>query len=60
MDLTVPQLADLGVKRVSTGGLMARTAIGALMRAGEDLRAGSFEFAGSAPTFRDINKWLQG
>jgi 2-methylisocitrate lyase-like PEP mutase family enzyme len=59
MDLTVGDLAELGVKRVSTGGLLARAAIGALLRASAELRdRGSFGFAAEAASFRDVTEWL--
>jgi 2-methylisocitrate lyase-like PEP mutase family enzyme len=58
MNFTVAELGELGVKRVSTGGLMTRAAIGGLMRAGANLREGSFAFAKDAPSFRDIVQWL--
>lgn len=58
MDLTVEDLAALGVKRVSVGGLLARTAIDALLRAGEAMRAGSFGFANGIKGFADVNQWL--
>ncbi|MBS2035247.1 isocitrate lyase/phosphoenolpyruvate mutase family protein [bacterium] len=47
---TVAQLASLGVRRISVGGALARTAWGAMMRAiREILEKGTFdEFAGAA------------
>ena len=59
MDFTLNELADLGAKRISTGGLMARAAIGALLRAATDLREGSFAFAKDAGNFRDVIQWLE-
>jgi len=52
VDYTVADLAAAGVRRVSVGGLLARTAFGALIRAAKELReSGSFDFAtGAAPT----------
>ena len=44
--LSVAELADLGVRRISIGGALARTAWGAMLRVAEDIKAGSF--AGSA------------
>jgi 2-methylisocitrate lyase-like PEP mutase family enzyme len=41
--VTVPQLADAGVRRISIGGALARAATSALVRAGTELRdAGGF------------------
>jgi len=50
-ELTVADLAALGVRRVSVGGALARTAWGGFMRAAKQLaEQGSFaEFAGAAP-----------
>jgi len=40
--LSVSELADLGVRRISIGGALARTAWGAMLRVAEDIKAGSF------------------
>jgi 2-methylisocitrate lyase-like PEP mutase family enzyme len=50
-DLTVAQIADLGVRRISVGGALARSAWGAFMRAAKALiENGSFAgFADAAP-----------
>ena len=46
-----PTLSEIGVKRVSTGGLLARAAQGAFMRAALELRdGGTFTFTKDAPT----------
>jgi len=49
--LTVSQLADLGVRRISVGGALARVAWGAFIRAAKDIQDnGSFNaFAAAAP-----------
>jgi 2-methylisocitrate lyase-like PEP mutase family enzyme len=39
----VPELAALGVRRVSTGGVLARVAYGALVRAAAELRSSGDE-----------------
>jgi 2-methylisocitrate lyase-like PEP mutase family enzyme len=45
----VPELAALGVRRVSTGGVLARVAYGALVRAADELRSsGSERYADGA------------
>jgi 2-methylisocitrate lyase-like PEP mutase family enzyme len=45
--LAVAQLEDLGVKRVSIGGSLARATFGLIRRAADELRQyGTFEFAG--------------
>jgi 2-methylisocitrate lyase-like PEP mutase family enzyme len=46
---TVAELADLGVRRISVGGALARVGWGAVIRAAQALQGGSFEgFAGAA------------
>lgn len=58
--LTVADLAALGVRRISVGGSLARTALGALMRAATEIRdQGSFGYAAEAISFRDINAMFQ-
>ena len=54
--LSLDELADLGVKRVSLGSALARTAYGAFLRASEEIRReGSFTFAENAVPFVKIN-----
>jgi 2-methylisocitrate lyase-like PEP mutase family enzyme len=53
--LTVNQLEDLGVRRISVGSSLARAAWGGLIRAAEEIQsAGSFESFAGAATF-DLN-----
>ena len=58
MNLTVAELADLGVKRISVGGLLARVSIDALLRASEQMQQGSFAFAEGIKGFADVRQWL--
>src|SRR5438874_10424723 len=54
-NLTVNQLADLGVRRISVGSSLARVAWSGLIRAAEEIQAsGSFESFTDAATF-DLN-----
>lgn len=54
-DLTVSQLADLGVRRISVGSTMARAAWSGLIRAAEEIQSiGSFASFAEAATF-DLN-----
>jgi 2-methylisocitrate lyase-like PEP mutase family enzyme len=54
--LTVAEVAALGVKRISIGGAMARAAMGALKRAGaEMLEHGTFNYAKEALAGKDLN-----
>jgi 2-methylisocitrate lyase-like PEP mutase family enzyme len=53
--LTVNQLEDLGVRRISVGSSLARAAWGGLIRAAEEIReSGSFESFADVATF-DLN-----
>lgn len=54
--LTVAELADLGVRRISTGGALARTAwAGFLRAAGTIAERGSFDDLGAAVPHAEIN-----
>lgn len=49
-ELTVQEIAELGVRRISVGGALARSAWGGFMRAAESLAEGRFDgFAAAAP-----------
>jgi 2-methylisocitrate lyase-like PEP mutase family enzyme len=55
--LTVSQLADLGVRRVSVGSALSRVAWGALMRAAHEMvEKGTFESFADAGNFADLNR----
>jgi 2-methylisocitrate lyase-like PEP mutase family enzyme len=57
--VTVAQLAGAGVKRISTGGALARAALTALLRAGTAMRdEGSFEWVSGLASGADVNKLL--
>ena len=48
--LSVVELAELGVRRISVGGALARVAWRAMLAAAEQIKAGSFDgLAGGAP-----------
>jgi 2-methylisocitrate lyase-like PEP mutase family enzyme len=48
--LSVAELADLGVRRISVGGTLARVAWSAMLAAAEKMRGGSFDgLAGAVP-----------
>lgn len=54
--LTLADLAAVGVKRVSVGGSLARAALGAFMRAAQELRErGTFGYAADAIPMAQIN-----
>jgi 2-methylisocitrate lyase-like PEP mutase family enzyme len=56
--LTVADLAGLGVRRVSVGGMLARMAWAGVMRAGKDLAAGRFDAFADAASGGDLNKFF--
>jgi 2-methylisocitrate lyase-like PEP mutase family enzyme len=59
--LSLGELSEIGVKRVSTGGWLARAAQGGFLRAVRELmEAGTFGFTKDAPTARDVNPILWG
>ncbi len=54
--VTVAELAEAGVRRISLGGALSRAALGALMRAARELREhGTFTFADEAVPFGTVN-----
>lgn len=56
MDLTVSDLAELGVKRIRIGSNLFRTAFGAALKgAREIMEQGTFGYAAEAATFKDIS-----
>ncbi len=55
-DLTVADLAGLGVRRISVGGALARTAWGEFMRASKQIaEAGAFDAFDRAASGRELN-----
>jgi 2-methylisocitrate lyase-like PEP mutase family enzyme len=54
--LTVAQLADLGVRRISVGGALARVAWGAMLVAAEQMKAGSFDGLAHAANGKTMNE----
>ena len=59
MTLTFDEMQQIGVKRISVGSQLARTAIGAFVRAAREMREhGTFTFAADALATREINALL--
>jgi methylisocitrate lyase len=57
--ITVPELASLGVRRVSVGGALARTAWTGFMEAAREIAEhGTFRHLGEATSFADVNGWF--
>ena len=56
-DLTVSQLADLGVRRISVGSALANVAWGAFMSAARNIRdKGAFDGLANAAPFAELNE----
>ncbi len=56
-DLSLNELLDLGVKRVSVGSSLARAAYGAFIEAGKEIhKTGTFNFASKAVPYAELNK----
>jgi len=54
--LGVAELSEIGVKRISVGSALARTALGAFVRAAKEMKDhGTFTFAEDAPKYADLN-----
>jgi 2-methylisocitrate lyase-like PEP mutase family enzyme len=59
VDITVQQLAEVGVKRVSVGGSLARAAWGGFMRAAQEISGqGNFAYAQEAVPMAQLNTWF--
>ena len=57
VQLSLAELAAIGVKRVSVGGSLSRAALGAFLRAGREMREhGTFTYANDAVSSREINE----
>jgi len=56
VQMTLAELAALGVKRISVGSALTRAAFGAFLRAAREMRErGTFEFAEQAVSYRDLS-----
>jgi len=56
VQLSLAELAEIGVKRVSIGSALSRAALGAFLRAAQEMRDhGTFTFASEAVSTRDLN-----
>jgi 2-methylisocitrate lyase-like PEP mutase family enzyme len=54
--MSVAELADLGVRRISIGGSLARVAWGAMMAAAEQIKAGSFDGLATGAPGKRLNE----
>jgi 2-methylisocitrate lyase-like PEP mutase family enzyme len=56
VQLSLAELSALGVRRVSVGSALSRAALGAFLRAAQEMREhGTFAFAEEAVSYRDIS-----
>jgi 2-methylisocitrate lyase-like PEP mutase family enzyme len=60
VQLSLAELSEIGVKRVSVGSALCRTALGAFLRAAREMREhGTFAFASEAVNSREMNAIFQ-
>ena len=60
MKLNVKELSKIGVKRISVGSSLARAALGAFIRAAEEIKKqGTFTFAEEAVSFKEISEMFE-
>lgn len=58
--LSVSQLSEIGVKRISVGSALSRAALGAFLRAARELKdRGTFEFAQQGVDYGEMNAMFQ-
>jgi 2-methylisocitrate lyase-like PEP mutase family enzyme len=61
MPLSVTDLSAIGVKRISVGSALCRTALGAFLAAAREMReAGTFTFASEAASTKEISTIFDG
>jgi 2-methylisocitrate lyase-like PEP mutase family enzyme len=57
VQLTLAELSELGVKRVSVGSALSRAALGAFLKAAREMQEqGTFSFAEDAAKYAELNK----
>ncbi|HEV7667859.1 MAG TPA: isocitrate lyase/phosphoenolpyruvate mutase family protein [Thermoanaerobaculia bacterium] len=60
VQLSLAELSEIGVKRVSVGSSLSRAALGAFLRAGREMRQhGTFTFAEDAVPYREISAMFE-
>jgi 2-methylisocitrate lyase-like PEP mutase family enzyme len=61
VQLSLAELSELGVKRISVGSALSRAALGAFLRAASEMKEhGTFSFANDAVAYRDVSAMLAG
>jgi 2-methylisocitrate lyase-like PEP mutase family enzyme len=59
VQLSLDELSEVGVKRVSVGSALSRAALGAFLRAAREMQMlGTFSFAEDAVKYADVNRML--
>jgi 2-methylisocitrate lyase-like PEP mutase family enzyme len=58
--LSMTELADLGVRRISVGSALSRVAWGAFLSAARGIAAGDFTTLSDAATFAELNDLFEG
>jgi 2-methylisocitrate lyase-like PEP mutase family enzyme len=60
VSLSLAELSDIGVRRVSVGSVLSRVALGAFLRAAREMRDhGTFTFGDETVSFRDISAMFE-
>jgi 2-methylisocitrate lyase-like PEP mutase family enzyme len=55
--LSLAQLSEIGVKRISVGSALSRAALAAFLRAAREMKTqGTFTFAEEAASYREVNE----
>ncbi|MDA1101486.1 MAG: isocitrate lyase/phosphoenolpyruvate mutase family protein [Proteobacteria bacterium] len=57
--MTTAQLAEAGVRRISLGAVLARTALGAFMDAAREIQDGGYTFIDNAASFANISAHMR-
>lgn len=58
--LSLAELSEIGVKRISVGSALSRAALGAFLRAAEEMKThGTFAFADEAVSYKEISEMLK-
>ena len=58
--LSLAELSEIGVQRISVGSVLSRVALSAFMRAAEEMRdRGTFSFGDDIVSFRDISAMME-
>lgn len=60
VQLSLAELSEIGVRRISVGSALARAALGAFLRAAQEMKTrGTFTFADEAVSFKEISEMFE-